>query len=68
VLISLSAPSCRKYSGLAEAARYQLSALSFPNKRRDFSHFAQQNFFAKCKEVIDKESICSRTCTMMAAA
>jgi hypothetical protein len=39
-----------------EAARYQPSALSFPNNRRDLSHFAKQNFFAKCKEVIDKES------------
>jgi hypothetical protein len=41
-----------------QAARFQLSAFSAQqlNKCSDFDHFMKQNFFAKRKEVIDKES------------
>jgi hypothetical protein len=48
-----------KCSRLKEAARFQLSALSpqLLNKFCDFSRFTEQNFFAKRKEVIDKDSI-----------
>ena len=42
-----------------EAAHFQPSAFSVQllNKFCNFGRFTEQNFFAKCKEVTDKESI-----------
>jgi hypothetical protein len=55
-----AAKAATKYSRLVEAARCQPSALIAQLLhvcRFDFNDFVRQNFFAKRKEVTDKESI-----------
>jgi len=51
-----------RFSRVMEAAGHKPSALSAQllNKLCNFSRFTEQNFFAKCKEVTDKESIGTR--------